>query len=93
MESSPIARLSSAALGLGGVADRPTRLDVSSLIRTKLDAASVTDAVNAASCDIEAMSDLHASAAYRRRVAGVLCLRALEQAHVEASAKPAKAAR
>ena len=81
------------ALGLGGVADRPTRLDVSSLVGTKLDAASVSDAVNAASRDIEAMSDLHASAAYRRRVAGVLCLRALEQARANAAARPAKSVR
>jgi CO/xanthine dehydrogenase FAD-binding subunit len=81
------------ALGVGGVADRPLRLDVSSLAGTKLDAASVSDAVNAASADIEAMSDLHASAAYRRRVAVTLCLRVLEQARVNAAAKPAKGAR
>src|ERR1700686_3792268 len=43
------------ALGLGGVADRPTRLDVSSLIGTKLDAASVSDVVNAVAADLEAM--------------------------------------
>jgi carbon-monoxide dehydrogenase medium subunit len=39
------------------------------------------------------MSDLHASAAYRRRVAGVLCIRALEQARDNAAGKPARAAR
>jgi CO/xanthine dehydrogenase FAD-binding subunit len=39
------------------------------------------------------MSDLHASASYRRRVAGVLCLRALQQARDNAAAKPAKGAR
>jgi CO/xanthine dehydrogenase FAD-binding subunit len=81
------------ALGLGGVCDRPTRLDVSDLIGTKLDAVSVSDAVDAASADLDAMSDLHASAAYRRRVASVLCVRALEQARANASAKPAKGAR
>ena len=81
------------ALGLGGVADRPLRLDVSSLAATKLDAASMSDAVNAACAELEAMSDLHASAAYRRRVAGVLCLRALEQARDNAAAKPAKGVR
>ncbi len=82
-----------AALGVGGVGDRPLRLDVSSLVGTELDAASIAEAVNAASDDLEAMSDLHASAAYRRRVARVLCIRALEQARVNASAKPAKGAR
>ena len=81
------------ALGLGGVADRPLRLDVSSLAGTKLDAAPASEAVSAACADIEAMSDLHASAAYRRRVAVTLALRALEQARDNAAAKPVKAAR
>jgi CO/xanthine dehydrogenase FAD-binding subunit len=80
-------------LGVGGVGDRPLRLDVSSLIGTELDTASVTDAVKAVSSDLDAMSDLHASAAYRRRVAGVLCIRALEQARDEAAAKSAGGAR
>jgi CO/xanthine dehydrogenase FAD-binding subunit len=79
-----------AALGVGGVGDRPLPLDVSSLVGTELDAASIAEAVNAASDDLEAMSDLHASAAYRRRVARVLCIRALEQARINASAKSAK---
>ena len=82
-----------AALGVGGVGDRPLRLDVSSLVGTELDAQSIAEAVNAASDNLEAMSDLHASAAYRRRVARVLCIRALEQARVDASAKAAKGAR
>jgi CO/xanthine dehydrogenase FAD-binding subunit len=82
-----------AALGLGGVGDRPLRLDISSLVGTELDAASVSDAINAALADIEAASDLHASAAYRRRVAVTLCKRAVEQARVNASAKSAGVAR
>jgi CO/xanthine dehydrogenase FAD-binding subunit len=82
-----------AALGVGGVGDRPLRLDVSSLIGTTLDAASVSDAVNAASADMEANSDLHASAGYRRRVAVTLSIRALEQARVNAAAKPTESAR
>jgi CO/xanthine dehydrogenase FAD-binding subunit len=77
------------ALGVGGVGDRPLRLEVSSLVGTELDAASVAAAVNAASGELDATSDLHASAAYRRRVASVLCIRALEQARVNASAKSA----
>jgi CO/xanthine dehydrogenase FAD-binding subunit len=75
------------ALGVGGVGDRPLPLDVVSLTGTKLDAASVADAVNAASVELEANSDLHASASYRRRVAVTLCVRALEQARVDAAAK------
>jgi CO/xanthine dehydrogenase FAD-binding subunit len=81
------------ALGVGGVGDRPLRLNVSCLLGTKLDAASVSEAVNTASLDMDAMSDLHASAAYRRRVASVLCIRALEQARDNAAAKSRKGTR
>ncbi|HYS90254.1 MAG TPA: FAD binding domain-containing protein [Bradyrhizobium sp.] len=80
-------------LGVGGVGDRPLRLEVPSLVGTELDAASVAAAVNAAAGELDATSDLHASAAYRRRVASVLCIRALEQARVDASAKSRKGAR
>jgi CO/xanthine dehydrogenase FAD-binding subunit len=81
------------ALGLGGVGDRPLRLDVSRLAGTRLDATSMSDAVNAALAGIEPMDDLHASAAYRRRVGNTLCVRALEQARADASAKPEKGLR
>jgi len=80
-------------LGVGGVGDRPLRLEVPSLVGTELDAASVAAAVNAAAGELDATSDLHASAAYRRRVASVLCIRALEQARVDVSAKSRKGAR
>ena len=76
------------ALGVGGVGDRPLQLDMSSLKGTKLDAASLSGAVNAASVELEATSDLHASAAYRQRVAVTLCIRALEQARAGAAARP-----
>jgi CO/xanthine dehydrogenase FAD-binding subunit len=82
-----------AALGVGGLGDRPLRLDVSSLLGTKLDTSSVSEVVNAASVELEPTSDLHASAAYRRRVAVTLCIRALEQARDEASAQSAAGAR
>jgi CO/xanthine dehydrogenase FAD-binding subunit len=81
------------ALGVGGAGDRPLRLDVSRLNGTKLDAASLSDAMKAAADGIDAISDLHASAAYRRRVAVTLCMRALEQARDNAAAKPQKGAR
>jgi CO/xanthine dehydrogenase FAD-binding subunit len=79
------------ALGVGGVGDRPLRLDVSPLLGGELDTASMTDAINTAAPELDAMSDLHASAAYRRRVAVALCIRALEQARANA-AKPVKGA-
>jgi CO/xanthine dehydrogenase FAD-binding subunit len=81
------------ALGVGGVGDRPLRLDVSCLVGTKLDAASVPDAVHAASSELEATSDLHASAAYRRRVAVTLGIRALEQARADAAGRSPGGAR
>jgi CO/xanthine dehydrogenase FAD-binding subunit len=77
------------ALGIGGVGERPSRLDVSSVKGTTLDVASVSDAVHAASLELEPGSDLHASAAYRRRVAVTLCIRALEQARADAAGKSA----
>jgi CO/xanthine dehydrogenase FAD-binding subunit len=76
------------ALGVGGVGDRPLRLDVSSLVGTRLDVASVTEVVEAMTAALDATGDLHASAAYRRRVATVLCKRALEAARLDAG-KPA----
>jgi CO/xanthine dehydrogenase FAD-binding subunit len=86
-------RCTDIALGVGGLGDRPLRLDVSSLRGTKLDMASVSDAVRAASAELEPGGDLHASAAYRRRVAVTLCIRALEQARADAAAKSAGGAR
>src|SRR5713226_9705171 len=49
------------ALGVGGVGDRPLRLEVFSLVGTELDATSVAAAVNAAAGELDATSDLHAS--------------------------------
>ena len=81
------------ALGVGGVGERPLRLDVSSLKGATLDPASISDAVNAASLELEPGGDLHASAAYRRRVAVTLGIRALEQARADAAKKSAGGAR
>jgi CO/xanthine dehydrogenase FAD-binding subunit len=81
------------ALGVGGIGDRPLRLDVLPLVGTALDPASVTEAVNAAAVELDATSDLHASAAYRRRVAVTLCIRALEQARDHAAGKSESDAR
>lgn len=69
-----------AVLGVGGVGDRPLKLDVSSLRGTRLEAKSLADTVAAAAADLDATDDLHATAVYRRRVAITLCTRALEDA-------------
>jgi CO/xanthine dehydrogenase FAD-binding subunit len=75
-----------AALGIGGVGDRALRIDVSPLIGENIAHAPISDIVRAATADIEASSDLHASATYRRRVAAVLGTRALEDAIADARA-------
>jgi CO/xanthine dehydrogenase FAD-binding subunit len=73
-----------ATLGLGGVGDRALRIDVTPLIGEDFGRVSISDVVCAATKDLEASSDLHATADYRRRVASVLGTRALEDAFAEA---------
>lgn len=70
------------ALGIGGLGDRPVRLDqaADALIGTDLADAEIADAIAAATQALEASSDLHASADYRKRVGGVLARRALADA-------------
>ncbi len=65
-----------------GVAGAPVRAtEAEAALRGKLpDAAAFAEAAAAAQAVLEPPSDLHASAAYRRRVAGVLTQRALEEA-------------
>jgi CO/xanthine dehydrogenase FAD-binding subunit len=77
-------RCTRAALGLGGVGDRAIRLDVSPLIGAVPTAAAISDVVRALTRDLEASSDLHATAAYRRRVAATLGTRALTDALADA---------
>lgn len=74
-----------ARLGLGGVGDRATRIDVSPLVGVAPTRAAITELLRAAAKELEAGSDLHASAAYRRRVAVTLGTRALEDAFAEAA--------
>jgi CO/xanthine dehydrogenase FAD-binding subunit len=80
------------ALGIGGVGDRPTAVDVSQLIGTELETKAITEAVTAATADLDAMNDLHASADYRRRVAIALGTRALSDAAAEARGEAARSA-
>jgi CO/xanthine dehydrogenase FAD-binding subunit len=77
------------AIGLGGVVDHPIRLDAAAegLIGTSLADSAIADALAAETAQLEAMSDLHASAGYRRRVAAALARRALIDARNEAAAR------
>jgi CO/xanthine dehydrogenase FAD-binding subunit len=61
-------------LGIGAVAACPLRLDMSAKVLegTRAEASLVRETVRAALADIEPLSDLHASADYRRRAAECL---------------------
>lgn len=83
----PEGRCVKLALGIGGVGDRPVKLDVSRLVGTQLDAGAVAVAVREATSVLDATSDLHASADYRRRVACVLGARAVGDALADAQVK------
>jgi CO/xanthine dehydrogenase FAD-binding subunit len=74
------------AVGLGGTGDIPVRLDAvaENLIGSRLEDKIVRDAVEAATADLDTADDLHASAAYRRRVAAALARRAIADARDEA---------
>jgi CO/xanthine dehydrogenase FAD-binding subunit len=73
-------------IGVGAATDFPMRLASAEqqLIGTRLDAAKVKDVVTEALADIEALDDLHATAAYRKRVAVSMACRAVADARASA---------
>jgi CO/xanthine dehydrogenase FAD-binding subunit len=75
------------ALGIGGAGPRPVALDAAAarLLGTRLGAADIAEAQTLAAAALEPMSDLHASAAYRRRVARALLARVIAEAQAEAA--------
>ena len=75
-----------AAFGLGGAGGTPLAFPriAARLVGTRLDDAVVKDAARAAAIETEPGSDLHASAEYRRHLAGVLAARALREARERA---------
>jgi CO/xanthine dehydrogenase FAD-binding subunit len=76
-----------ATLGIGGVGDRALRIDVTALVGEEVGKVSISDVVRGGTADLEASSDLHATADYRRRVAAVLGARALEDAFADARSR------
>jgi CO/xanthine dehydrogenase FAD-binding subunit len=74
------------AVGIGGAGDTPVRLGsiAHMLIGSRLEEHLVREAVAAATEDLETVGDLHASAAYRKRVAATLARRAILQAKDDA---------
>jgi CO/xanthine dehydrogenase FAD-binding subunit len=81
-------RCTALAVGIGGAGDTPVRLNTvaEALIGSRLEDGAVRDAVAAATADLDTADDLHASAAYRRRVAAALARRAIIDARDEAAA-------
>ena len=77
------------AVGIGAVTDVPVRLDSAEqrLAGGALDEKAVRAAVTEALADIEALEDLHASAAYRRRAAASLAVRAIADAKANAQGR------
>ena len=78
------------SVGIGGAGDMPVRLDAVSeaLVGSHLDEATVREAVVAGLDNLETVDDLHASAAYRKRVAATLARRAILDARDEAAGAP-----
>src|SRR4051812_223490 len=76
-----------AAIGIGAATAVPLRLDAvaEELQGKRYDKAAVRKSLGAALSDIEAMTDLHASAAYRKRVALTMALRAIADAYQDAA--------
>lgn len=77
------------ALGVGAATDTPLRLTGAEkeLTGTTLDEKKVTEALRAALTGIEMLSDLHASADYRRRAAVALAARAVADAKAQGLGK------
>jgi CO/xanthine dehydrogenase FAD-binding subunit len=70
-------------LGVGSIGDFPERLDVDQLLSSGLGDAAITDTVTGAMAMLETVEDMHASAAYRKRVGTELAIRALRDARDE----------
>jgi CO/xanthine dehydrogenase FAD-binding subunit len=79
-------RCTRAALGVGGAGRTPLAFPkiAARLVGTQLEDAALRDAAQAAAAECEPGSDLHASAEYRRHLAGVLAARALREAREKA---------
>ena len=77
-----LGRATNAHVGVIGVADRPLRLGgVEALLNGKtIDAATIALAETATAAAVDPPEDIHASAAYRRALAGTMVERALKQA-------------
>jgi CO/xanthine dehydrogenase FAD-binding subunit len=80
------------ALGIGAVTAFPKRLDevARAFVGKRIDEGAIRAAIVAALADMEPVSDLHASAEYRRRVAATLAVRAMMAADQAARGRHAR---
>jgi CO/xanthine dehydrogenase FAD-binding subunit len=80
-----------AAIAIGAATDVPVRLRGAehALTGMRLTKEAIAAAIHDAVADVETSSDLHASAAYRRRAAAALAIRAVTDAHDEAMSRHA----
>jgi CO/xanthine dehydrogenase FAD-binding subunit len=76
-------------IGIGAITEVPFRLDgvASAFIGSAIEEASLRTAIRDALADVAAMSELHASADYRRRAAASLAVRAVMDAVASARAE------
>jgi CO/xanthine dehydrogenase FAD-binding subunit len=81
-----------AAVGIGAVTPCPLRLDrvAKALEGTRAEEDVAREAVRLALAEVEPLSDLHASAAYRRRAAATLAVRAIHDAYHSAGGAHAR---
>ena len=81
------------ALGIGAVTPVPLRLDrlAEALIGTRIEDKRLRELARAALAEIEPLSDLHASADYRRRAAATLMVRAIAEAYRSAQGQASRA--
>ncbi len=72
------------ALGIGAATAFPIRIDADALVGSRVEEQRVLEVVDAALANVETMDDLHASAAYRKRAARTLAVRAVTDAYKDA---------
>lgn len=77
-------RCARVALGIGAATAYPIRLNADVLIGSRAEEKGILEIVDAALAGIETMEDLHASAAYRKRAARTLAVRAVVDAYRDA---------
>jgi aerobic carbon-monoxide dehydrogenase medium subunit len=82
--------IADARIGLTGVGPTPVRADAAErvLAKQRPSDARWREAAEAVRAAIQPDGDLHASADYRRHIAGVLTIRALREAHARARGRP-----